>query len=103
MTALIADLQISSLSTQYVRVPVVEVTGADPTTDPVTFAFPLPNQEPASFFAGSWQTLNGIYYARCLVGPSGAATLPVGFYDVYVKISDNPEIPVLLAGLLEVT
>lgn len=102
MTASISDLQISSTSKQYVRVPLVEQSGANPTTDAVFMAFPLPNQEPTTFYTGSWFTLNGIYFAQCLVGPATAAVLPIGFYDVYVKVSDNPETPVLLAGLLEV-
>jgi hypothetical protein len=103
MTASLADLQISSASLQYVRVPISEATGGDPTGDPVTFAFPDPAAEPTVFYTGSWSTLNGIYYARCLVGPGGAVQLPAGFYDVYVKVTDSPEIPVLLSGVLEVT
>jgi hypothetical protein len=103
MTASLADLQISSTSKQYVRVPVKESTGADPTGDAVAMAFPSPNVEPTVFYTGDWVTESGIYYAECLVGPGTAAVLAIGFYDVYVKITDNPEVPVLLAGLLEVT
>jgi hypothetical protein len=103
MTASIADLQVSSASKQYVRVPVTETSGGDPTTDAVAFAFPSPNQEPVTFYTGSWTTEAGIYYAQCLIGPGTPTILAVAFYDVYVKISDNPETPVLLAGLLEVT
>lgn len=101
MTATVTDLQISIASTQYVRVPVY-ADGEDPTNDTVSMAFPVTGVDPASFFSGSWQTLDGIYYARCLVGPSGAVALTNGVYDVYVKVSDVPETPVLLAGTLEV-
>lgn len=103
MTAIIADLQISSASRQYVRVPITEASGGNPTGDTVTLAFPSPNSEPVTFYTGSWLTASGVYFAQCLVGPGGTVVLPVGFYDVYVKIGDNPEVPVLLSGLLEVT
>ena len=103
MTASIADLSISSASRQYVRVPISEATGADPTTDPVSLSFPTTGVEPTVFVVGNWRTVGGIHYAQALVGPGGSITLPVGFYDVYVQITDNPEIPVLLAGTVEVT
>lgn len=102
MTASNADLRVSIASEQYVRVPISEVTGADPTGDNVYMAFPVAGVDPSVFYAGSWMTLSGIYYARCLVGPSGPATLPIDYYDVYVKVSDDPETPVLYSGTLEV-
>ncbi len=104
MTASIADLQVSSTSTAYIRVPISEATGGDPTGDPVTFAFPEPGTEPTIFYSGSWDTLAGVHFARCLIGPvGGVVALVAGFYDIYVKITDSPEVPVLLSGLLEVT
>jgi hypothetical protein len=103
VTASIADLVINSTSKQYVRVAVTELTGANPTTDNVYMAFPATGGEPTTFITGSWLTLSGIYYALCLVGPGAGIALSIGFYDVYVKISDNPEVPILLSGLLEVT
>ena len=81
MTAILADLQISVASQQYVRVPISEATGADPTGDSVYMAFPVTGTDPVTFFTGSWMTIGGIYYARCLVGPGSSAVLPVGFYD----------------------
>lgn len=102
MTATLTDLQISVKSQQYVRVPVSEASGNDPTGDTVTMAFPVTGVDPTTFYAATWVTLGGIYYARCLVGPSGPAILAVGYFDVYVKVSDSPETPVLLSGTLEV-
>lgn len=102
MTATLTDLQISVKSQQYIRVPVAEAGGTDPTSHTVTMAFPITGVDPTVYATASWVTLNGIYYARCLVGPSGAITLPIGYYDCYVKVSDSPETPVLLAGTLEV-
>lgn len=104
MTGLIADLQVSSLSKQYVTVPVAEViTAGDPTGDVVSLAFPAVGQEPSSFIAGQWLTESGVYYAQALVGPGTSAELAVGYYDVYVKVTDSPEVPVLRSGLLEIT
>jgi hypothetical protein len=53
--------------------------------------------------SGNWVTEGGIYYAQALVGPGSSSILAVGFYDVYVKVTDNPEVPVIRAGLLEIT
>ncbi len=102
MSSILADLSISVASKQYVRVPIADVNGNDPTSDGVQMAFPTPGVDPVTFYTGSWSTLSGIYYARCLVGPGGAVALGVGYYDVYVKVSDSPEVPVLFAGTLEV-
>ncbi len=102
MTATLTDLQISVASTQFVLVPVSELAGSDPTSDTVTMAFPITGVDPTVFYTASWLTVSGIYYARCLVGPAGAATLAIGYFDVYVKVSDSPETPVLRAGTLEV-
>jgi hypothetical protein len=102
MTATVTDLQISVASTQYVRAAIFEASGADPTGDTVTMAFPITGVDPTVFVAASWVTLSGIHYARCLVGPAGSITLPIGYYDVYVKVTDSPEVPVLLSGTLEV-
>lgn len=100
---------ISSLSTEYVRIRIVaEKNGAfiDPTPDTVQFSFPATGN-PTTWSAGSWETDtdtlgNKVYYARCLVGPLGTVTLTAGKYDVWVKITDNPEIPVINAGRLTV-
>lgn len=102
MTGPLADLQITAASKQYVRVPVRDLTGADPTVDAVAMAFPEPGTEPTTFYTGSWVTIRGAYNALCLVGTGGAVALTPGFYDVYVKITDNPEVPVLRSGLMEV-
>lgn len=103
MTAIIADLQISSTSKQFVRVPIYEQSGADPTSDVVSLSFPDTTHEPTVFITGSWVTIEGTNYAQAVVGPGSALVLAIGFYDVYVKVEDNPEIPVLFSGLLEVT
>lgn len=101
MTASIADFVVSSKSFEYLQVPITSTV--DPTADPVALSFPLPGAEPVTFYTGSWTTISGIYYAQCLIGPSSSTVLPVGYYDVYVRIDATVEIPVLRSGLLEVT
>ena len=95
-------LRQSVLSREYVAVPVsAVVNGAaiNPTTDTVNFAFTASRSTPPStFVAGSWETEGGTYYARCLVGPGGTTTLAVGQWATWVKVTDNPEIPVRFVG-----
>lgn len=105
-----SSITISHLSTEYVLVP-VSVTKAgvpyNPTSDTVQFAF-MPNavQVPqnADWQVGAWETdsTNIIYpyNAKCLVGPSGTISLIQGSYVIYIKITDSPEIPVLVGGQL---
>ena len=61
---------------------------------------------PVSPAAGSWQTnASNILYpysARCLIGPAGAISLGVAMYVIYVKVTDSPEVPVLIAGYLSI-
>jgi hypothetical protein len=94
----------SHLSTEYILIPVAATNAGapyNPTGDVVQFAF-MPNavQQPVSadWVNGSWETVptNIIYpyNAKCLVGPSGATALTLGVYTVFLKITDNPEIPV---------
>lgn len=112
--------RMSNLSTQYLRVPVyARRAGADydPTGDTVQFALTLrPSSqaadqynEPASgdWGTGSWETDGGINYALINVGPSGTVTWPASgtfprFYQVWMKVTATPEVPVLLVGELEV-
>lgn len=108
-----AQIGMSQLATQYVLVPLTaSQAGAafNPTGEPVQFAFmPTATQVPqtSDWVAGSWDTLpNSLLYpyqAKCLVGPSGVITLGLGNYVIYLKITSNPEIPVLIAGYLEIT
>lgn len=104
---------MSRLSTMYYLVP-VQATQAgaayNPTGDAVQFAFaPTATYVPQNtdWVVGSWETAAGSvlypYNARCLIGPNGTITLGLGTYVVYVKITDNPEIPVLIAGYLQIT
>ena len=100
------SLRISGQSTEYVKVPVAaRASGAvvNPTSDVVAMALPYKGVAPVSgdWKAASWETDStttpATYYARLLVGPAGTA-YQAGTYDCYVKVTDSPEVPVLLAG-----
>lgn len=102
-----------SLSTEYFEVPVeFKVNGAvinPTTTDPVQMAFMPRNVDPGSsdWVNGSWEVDTSqptpVYWARALVGPgAGGKNLAKGVYAVWLKVTDNPEIPVKIVALLEV-
>jgi hypothetical protein len=104
------SISISQLSLQYVAIPVKAtlLTGAsdNPTSDPVYMAFmPQATQVPqlSDWKTAIWATrpsdILNPYAAACLVGPGGTITLTVGTYVIYVKVTDNPEVPVLQASL----
>jgi hypothetical protein len=103
---------ISRISLQYLTVPVQATkagTPYNPTDDVVQFAFVdgYSGSVPSSgmWVAGSWVTLpnyNYPYAAQCLVGPGGSTAPTTGIYTVWMQIQDNPEVPVLIAGMLQV-
>lgn len=112
-TVSFSTLTISHLSTEYVLIPIqVTKSGAsyNPTSDVVQFAF-MPNavQQPQNndWVTGSWETVSTNiiypYNAKCLVGPTGSTALTLGNYIIYLKITDNPEVPVLTVGQLTVS
>ena len=105
---------MSQLSLQYVGVPVKASTLAgasyNPTALPVAMAFmPQATQVPQSgdWQAATWATVSGNllypYAAYCLVGPGGTVTLGTGTYVMYLKVTGVPEIPVMIAGQLQVS
>jgi len=103
--------EISAVSLEYVLVPVAaRASGADvdPTGDTVTMAFMLGDAAPVDgdMKTASWETdattTPPTYFARCLVGPSGAVELKPGRYTVWVKITDSPEVLLRPAGPLKV-
>src|ERR1035441_10677135 len=104
---------MSPLWLQYYLVPVAATRLGVPynlTGDTVQFAFmPTPTQVPGNtdWVSGSWDTSSASvlypYSAKCLVGPGGTITLGIGSYTAYVKVTDSPEIPVFVAGLLGIS
>jgi hypothetical protein len=108
-----ASITLSHLSTEYVLIPVsATVAGQphNPTSDTVQFAF-LASQtaspQSTDWVAASWSTASNAVYpyaAQCLVGPgAGAAvSLAIGTYVIWLKITDDPEVPVRQVGVLNV-
>jgi hypothetical protein len=92
----------------------IDPTGQTPGQPQLTvqFAFPVSSgnvlqpAEPVTWYTASWllgQTDTG-YTALCLVGPGGGQlTLTAGVkYDVWSKVTGNPETPAKFAGVLTV-
>lgn len=101
---------LSTVSLEYIKVPVnVKKNGiyVDPTLATVSMAFmSAKDTKPAGgdWKDASWEPgLGHKYYIRCLVGPSGATTLAVGNYWVWIKIIDYPEAPIRQVGSIKIT
>lgn len=85
----------------------VEVTSdVDPTDDAVEWSFTAPGSRPQTWTAGTW---DGAYTGTkaTAVSPtigltsSGAdVELASGAWSVFLKVTDNPEIPVRDCGIL---
>jgi len=99
---------LSVLSTVFVKSKITATVNGvypyNPTADTVEAAFVAPGVNPAAldWKAASWETQGTSYFARCLVGPAGVVTLAAGTYKMWVRVTDNPEIPVLEAGNVRV-
>lgn len=76
----------------------------DPTNDVVKIALPVIDVDPVTgdWKSATWQTVDDEYYANLLVGPGGDVTLQRGDYDIFIKVTDSPEIPVIRAGRLSI-
>lgn len=107
-----SELKQNVLSREYVLVKVSSKQSGswvNITSDTVQMAFPVRGVAPVAgdLKAASWETDTSTdpdtYYARCEVGPGGTVTLSEGVYDIYVKITDSPEIPYLYGGTLRIT
>lgn len=107
--------QLSIASTEYVRAYVRSTVGgvnADPTLDTVQMGFVAappsssPGAAPTTYFDAIWEPngpdAQGRWIASCLIGPAGGATLAAGRWWAWLKISDDPETPVLPVGILVV-
>jgi hypothetical protein len=101
----------SALSTQYVQVRVQGVSPDgpyDPTGDTVAFAFTPdgpPFTDPSEWTAGTWAVYPGPqYWAQVFIGPDGGdIALAAGAWLGWLRITDNPEVPVIQPFLLQIT
>ena len=103
-------------STEYIQLQVVTTqldgTTYNPTSDPVYVAF-LPITSPASspdpssgeYNTAFWTTdTSGNYWAGILVGPlNGGINLAAGSYQVCLKVTDSPAVPVKQAAYLVIS
>lgn len=100
---------LSILATDYVQVAAaafVDGDPIDPTNDLVEMAFTTIGDNPGSgdWHTGSWTTApGGTFLAQCLVGPgAGGVALALGRYGWWARITDNPTIPVVQVGELQI-
>lgn len=108
----------SVLSTKYLQAQIeayVRGQPYNPTADAVAFAFTqltIPPANPAgnAWLPGTWETDGSadnpapVYWAGILVGPANnGATLAAGSWSVWVKITDDPEVPVEQPAILIIT
>jgi hypothetical protein len=106
VAVLSADVSISSMSSEYIQVPVMAQIGGqpyNPTNDSIYFSFVQGYYgNPSVWILGSWSTtVQGTYLAQCLIGQAGNVLQP-GTYTVWLKITDSPEVPVKQAGTINV-
>jgi hypothetical protein len=104
--------RIDRSSREYVQAAVqatVQGQPYNPTGDVVEFAFTTVSGRPSTWYPGGWDGISPIsgsaaYRAQILVGPgSSGPTLTPGTYTVFIRITDNPEQPVIPIGQLAVT
>lgn len=111
MSGAAGTVQMSRLSLQYLTVPVQAFQGGtayNPTGGTVQFAFvdnvgSVPTS--GQWVAGTWATIanyNYPYQAQCLIGPGGATAPTTGLYTVWLQVTATPEVPVLIAGQLQI-
>lgn len=87
---------ISVLSTEYVQAHVSTTLNGlpyDVTDGTVEFAFMADEDQPTEgdWTTAEWETAGPDYYGRILVGPEGAATLGVGSYESWIRVTIDPQ------------
>lgn len=103
-----ATLTMPVTSTQPVQQQIIATSGGspyDPSGDTVSVAFvpvpqygPPPSPSSGQWNAATWEVDSSptTYWASCLVGPAnGGVVLAQGAYQIFVKVTDNPAVPVL--------
>lgn len=97
-------LMIPASTQEYVYVPLTAWSGdvEDPTALPVAVAIVPAGAEPAAgdYTAGTWVTDTSGHRARVLWQTAVPSPQPHTTYEVWLRITSNPETPVLRAGKL---
>lgn len=105
MTDFIYKIRYGSLEYLPVKIKATRLgEDYDPTADLVQMALPVIDIDPVTddWKNAIWQTVNDDFIANILVGPGGDIELGRGDYDILIKITDDPEVPVLRAGMLKI-
>ncbi len=98
-------VQLSELTSEYIYV--TTKGPMDPTTALVSFAFCDPDDEPTTYYDGTWDgtaTVHGSTYsatAKILVGPADTI-VAVGRWAVWIKVDGTPEAPIRHVGYLTI-
>lgn len=87
-------------SVEYLNVTVSAPAGVSLSAQPVAIAVVAGSPAVTDWHTAAW--VEGTTTARLLVGPAHVALTP-GYLNVWVKVTDNPETPVLKAGTITVT
>lgn len=92
------DIDMRADSTEYVHIPIL--SDVDITDDTVEVGFtPIKGGDPETWYPGIHET-GGV---KLLVGPEDGIDLGEGIWFLVVRVTDNPEVPVLNAGRLTLT
>lgn len=93
-------------STQYIYVQItssIVATPYNPTSLPVAVAITPPNVPPTVFTTAAWLAGQAVPTVKFLIGPlNGGMVLAPGDYDVYIQITNTPEVPVIPSGHLRI-
>lgn len=95
-----AVLRIPAISVEYLKVPITGPSSVDLVELSVELAIVPDGQSPTS---GDWK--EGVWIgssAAVLIGPGATIPLERGTYDVYVRITSDQEVPVLLSGSIHI-
>ena len=87
-------------STEYISVQVIGLENGlsiNLTSVPVEIAIrPVesgPIVPPVIFYTAEWELVNGVYYARILLGPEpGGLYLTIDTYNIWVKVHATPQL-----------
>lgn len=97
-------LTIPATTNEYIHVPVTAWSGdvADPTTLPVEIAVIRVGGEPGTtdYKPGTWVTVNGARKVRILWRDAVPTPQPGTVYTAWLRITANPETPVILSGAI---
>jgi hypothetical protein len=106
MPTLTTERRITSGSTELVSVWIDSNETVTLSAQTVVIAFQPRRVEPngdTTWRAATWVGSAGTARAaRLLIGPATSNVIPLGEYDVWAKITDNPEIPEVPCGRLRI-